>query len=164
MLLETSSVPYNYWACTYPRRQHAPLSLGRRSRPHMDLPDSPPQGFARHHPRIFREYPDSPARRSALSCLRVVGAPRVPAGATLLLGHGRGARPGAQQPHDGREIMGPHTAILIVEDEAGVRGFLADALRVHGYRAIAVGTVPEAEATRQRLGPGALTWSSPTSI
>jgi hypothetical protein len=58
----------------------------------MDLPDSSPQGFARHHPRIFREYPDSPARRSALSCLRVVGAPRVPAGATLLLGHGRGAR------------------------------------------------------------------------
>jgi DNA-binding NtrC family response regulator len=52
--------------------------------------------------------------------------------------------------------MGPHTAILIVEDEAGVRDFLADALRVHGYRAIAVGTVPEAEATRQRLGPGGI--------
>jgi DNA-binding NtrC family response regulator len=52
--------------------------------------------------------------------------------------------------------MAPHTVILIVEDEAGVRDFLANALRFHSYQAIAVGTVPEAEATRQRLGPGGI--------
>jgi DNA-binding NtrC family response regulator len=43
-----------------------------------------------------------------------------------------------------------------VEDEAGVRDFLADALRFHGYQAIAVATVPEADATRQRLCPGGI--------
>lgn len=34
--------------------------------------------------------------------------------------------------------------------------FPADGLRLHGYQAFAVGTVPEAEATRQRLGPGGI--------
>jgi DNA-binding NtrC family response regulator len=43
-----------------------------------------------------------------------------------------------------------------VEDDAGVRDFLADALRLQGYQPIPVGTVPEAEAARQRLGPGGI--------
>jgi two-component system response regulator FlrC len=52
--------------------------------------------------------------------------------------------------------MATHTTILIVEDQAGVRDFLADGLRLYGYQAIAVCTVLEAEATRQRLGPGGI--------
>jgi hypothetical protein len=52
--------------------------------------------------------------------------------------------------------VGPHTTILVVEDQAGVRDFLADGLRLYGYQAIAVCTVLEAEATRQRLGPGGI--------
>ena len=60
--------------------------------------------------------------------------------------------------------MIPHTTMFIVEREAGVRAFLEDVLRLHDYQALPVGTVLEAEATRQRLDPGALTWSLPTSI
>jgi DNA-binding NtrC family response regulator len=52
--------------------------------------------------------------------------------------------------------MASCTTILIVEDQPGVRDFLADGLRLHGYQAIAVCTVLEAEATRQRLGPGGI--------
>jgi DNA-binding NtrC family response regulator len=53
-------------------------------------------------------------------------------------------------------MMTPQAIVLIVEDEAGIRAFLADALRLHGYQTIPVGTVQEAEAARQRLGPGAI--------
>jgi DNA-binding NtrC family response regulator len=52
--------------------------------------------------------------------------------------------------------MRPHTTILIVEDEPGVRDFLAEALRFHGYQAIAVATVPEADAIRQRICSGGI--------
>jgi DNA-binding NtrC family response regulator len=50
--------------------------------------------------------------------------------------------------------MPPPATVLMVEDDADVRAFLADALRLHGYQALPVGTVPEAEAARQRSGPG----------
>ena len=53
---------------------------------------------------------------------------------------------------------------LMVEDDAGVGAFLADVLRLQGSQACPVGTVQEAEATRQRFGTGALTWSSPTCL
>ena len=52
--------------------------------------------------------------------------------------------------------MPPPATVLVVEDDADVRAFLADALRLHGYQALPVGTVPEAEAARQRCGPGGL--------
>jgi two-component system response regulator FlrC len=52
--------------------------------------------------------------------------------------------------------MTSHTTILIVEDQAGVRDFLAAGLRLYGYQTIAVCTVSEAEATRQQLGPGGI--------
>jgi two-component system KDP operon response regulator KdpE len=50
-------------------------------------------------------------------------------------------------------MMTPQAIVLIVEDEAHVRAFLVDAIRFHGYQALPVGTVQEAEAARQRLGP-----------
>jgi two-component system OmpR family response regulator len=53
-------------------------------------------------------------------------------------------------------MMARQATVLIVEDEADVREFLEDALRLHGYQALPVGTVQEAEAARQRLGPGGL--------
>jgi DNA-binding NtrC family response regulator len=46
--------------------------------------------------------------------------------------------------------------MFIVEHEAGVRAFLEDVLRLHDYQALPVGTVLEAEATRQRLDPGGI--------
>ena len=49
--------------------------------------------------------------------------------------------------------MVPPATVLIVEDDAGVRQFLEDVLRLQGYQALPVGTVEEAEAARQRLGP-----------
>jgi DNA-binding NtrC family response regulator len=54
------------------------------------------------------------------------------------------------------KLMATQTTVLIVEDEASVRDFLEDALRLHGYHALPVGTVQEAEATRQRLGAGGI--------
>jgi DNA-binding NtrC family response regulator len=53
-------------------------------------------------------------------------------------------------------MMSPQAIVLIVEDEAGVREFLADALRLQGYQPIPVGTVSEARAARQRFGPGGI--------
>jgi DNA-binding NtrC family response regulator len=47
----------------------------------------------------------------------------------------------------------PQATVLIVEDEARVRAILVDAIRLDGYQALPVGTVQEAEAARQRLGP-----------
>ena len=52
--------------------------------------------------------------------------------------------------------MIPHTTMFIVEREAGVRAFPEDVLRLHDYQALPVGTVLEAEATRQRLDPGGI--------
>lgn len=52
--------------------------------------------------------------------------------------------------------MAPPATVLIVEDEACLRAVLADLLRLYGYQALPVGTVPEAEAARQRLGPGGI--------
>jgi DNA-binding NtrC family response regulator len=52
--------------------------------------------------------------------------------------------------------MAPPATVLILEDDADVRDFLAEALRLHGYQALPVGTVQEAEAARQRIGPGGL--------
>jgi DNA-binding NtrC family response regulator len=52
--------------------------------------------------------------------------------------------------------MAAQTTVLIIEDDAGVRDFLEDALRLHGYQALPVGSVPDAEAARQRLGPGGI--------
>jgi DNA-binding NtrC family response regulator len=53
-------------------------------------------------------------------------------------------------------MMVPHATVLIVEDEARLRALLADVLRLHGYQVLPVGTVPEAEAARQRVGPGGI--------
>jgi DNA-binding NtrC family response regulator len=53
-------------------------------------------------------------------------------------------------------MMTPPATVLIVDDVARLRAVLADLLRLHGYQALPVGTVPEAEAARQRLGPGGL--------
>jgi DNA-binding NtrC family response regulator len=52
--------------------------------------------------------------------------------------------------------MVPPATVLIVENDAGVRQFLEALLRLQGYQALAVGTVPEAEAARQQVGPGGL--------
>jgi DNA-binding NtrC family response regulator len=52
--------------------------------------------------------------------------------------------------------MATQTTVLIVEDDANVRDFLEEALRLNGYQAFPVGTVQEAEATRQRLGAGGI--------
>jgi DNA-binding NtrC family response regulator len=52
--------------------------------------------------------------------------------------------------------MVPPATVLIVEDDAGVRQFLEDVLRLQGYQALPVGTVQEAEAARQQVGPGGI--------
>jgi DNA-binding response OmpR family regulator len=52
--------------------------------------------------------------------------------------------------------MPSHPTILIVEDEAGMRALLEDVLRRQGYQVLTATTVPDAEAARQRLGPGSL--------
>jgi two-component system, response regulator FlrC len=52
--------------------------------------------------------------------------------------------------------MASQATVLIVEDDAGVRQFLEAVLRLQGYQALPVGTVPEAEAARQQVGPGGL--------
>jgi DNA-binding response OmpR family regulator len=44
----------------------------------------------------------------------------------------------------------------MVEDEAGTQALLEDILRRPGYQVLTATTVPEAEAARQRLGPGSL--------
>jgi DNA-binding NtrC family response regulator len=53
-------------------------------------------------------------------------------------------------------MMPPPATVLIVDDVARLRAVLADLLRLHGYQALPVGTVPEAEAARQRFGPGGI--------
>jgi DNA-binding NtrC family response regulator len=53
-------------------------------------------------------------------------------------------------------MMSLQALVLIVKDEAGVRAFLADTLRLHGYHALLVGAVREAEAAQQRLGPAGI--------
>ena len=50
----------------------------------------------------------------------------------------------------------PRATARMVGAEARLRALLADALRLHGYQALPVGTVPEAEAARQRGGPGGI--------
>jgi two-component system, response regulator FlrC len=52
--------------------------------------------------------------------------------------------------------MASQATVLIVEDDAGVRQFLEAVLRLQGYQALAVGTVPEAEAAWQQVGPGGI--------
>jgi two-component system response regulator FlrC len=52
--------------------------------------------------------------------------------------------------------MASQATVLIVEDDAGVRQFLEAVLRLRGYQALAVGTVPEAEAAWQQVGPGGI--------
>jgi DNA-binding response OmpR family regulator len=48
--------------------------------------------------------------------------------------------------------MSPPATILMVEDDAGMRAFLAEVLRRHGYEVLTAADVPEAEALGQRLG------------
>ena len=48
--------------------------------------------------------------------------------------------------------MTPQATVLIVEDDAGMRQFLEDVLRLRGYQVLTATDVPEAEATGQRLG------------
>jgi DNA-binding response OmpR family regulator len=48
--------------------------------------------------------------------------------------------------------MSPPATILMVEDDAGLRAFLAEGLRRHGYEVLTAADVPEAEALGQRLG------------
>ena len=52
--------------------------------------------------------------------------------------------------------MAPQATVLIVENDAGVRQFLEAVLRLQGYQALPVGTVQEAEAARQQVGPGGI--------
>jgi DNA-binding NtrC family response regulator len=52
--------------------------------------------------------------------------------------------------------MAPPATVLIVEDDAGVRQFLEDVLRFQGYQVLTAADVPEAEAARQRVGPGGI--------
>jgi two-component system response regulator FlrC len=55
-------------------------------------------------------------------------------------------------PSGAGEMMTPQATVLIVEDDAGMRQFLEDVLRLHGYQVLTATDVPEAEATGQRLG------------
>jgi DNA-binding NtrC family response regulator len=47
--------------------------------------------------------------------------------------------------------MAPIT-VLVIDDLKGVRESLAEVLRLHGYRVLTAGSVPEAEAIRGQLG------------
>jgi two-component system response regulator FlrC len=48
--------------------------------------------------------------------------------------------------------MATHDTVLIIEDEAGVREILHEALSFFGYRVIAAATAQEAEKALQNLG------------
>jgi two-component system response regulator FlrC len=48
--------------------------------------------------------------------------------------------------------MATHDTVLIVDDEAGVREILQEALSASGYRVFTAATVPEAESALQHLG------------
>jgi DNA-binding NtrC family response regulator len=48
--------------------------------------------------------------------------------------------------------MPPPATILMVADDAGMRAFLAEVLRRHGYEVLTAAAVPEAEALGQGLG------------
>jgi DNA-binding NtrC family response regulator len=57
----------------------------------------------------------------------------------------------------GQERTGSHQAIiLVIDDDKTIRGLLHEALNLHGYHVIAVGTVQEAEDTLQQFGAAAL--------
>jgi hypothetical protein len=91
MLSEASGPSCGYQACTHARRECA--------RPYPAAAADPtwvcgqlPSGVCLISSHIFRDYPDRLALRCPLRCPSVVGARRVPARATPLLGRSRGVR------------------------------------------------------------------------
>jgi two-component system, response regulator FlrC len=55
-------------------------------------------------------------------------------------------------PYRTGAAMATHDTVLIVDDEAGVREILHEALSSYGYRVITAATVQEAESALQSLG------------